>query len=215
MRTNTFRGACDFCLSNRPSGDALKGYLWVVDPRQVTFFAPAKKVTKESRTRSLAAPKSGAVPSAPRKAGREPNSLRANPRSSDTGSLNCPRPRCGARRAPTVFQKLQNIRRNTLRFFRPACVDAKDAVLAQNLLTKNEIVGQTQTMASDDVPVAMQALLNEVQPQLAFDQGDLTMFVMDMPDVPPQYAPIVVAQASQSADPTKTDRTRCLQADRK
>jgi len=33
------------------------------------------------------------------------------------------------------------------------------------------------------------------------------MFVLDMPDVPPQYAPIVIAQAAQAKDPAKTDRT--------
>src|SRR2546422_4473385 len=34
------------------------------------------------------------------------------------------------------------------------------------------------------------------------------MFVMDMPpDMPPQYAPVVIAQASQAQDPAKTDRT--------
>ena len=34
------------------------------------------------------------------------------------------------------------------------------------------------------------------------------MFVMDMPpDVPPQYAPVVIAQASQAKDPAKIDRT--------
>ena len=33
------------------------------------------------------------------------------------------------------------------------------------------------------------------------------MFTMDMPDVPPQYQPVVIAQASQAKDPAKIDRT--------
>jgi hypothetical protein len=43
-----------------------------------------------------------------------------------------------------------------------------------------------------------QTIAGEVQSNFGFEQGDLTMLFMDMPDVPPQYTPIIVAQASQA-----------------
>ena len=42
-----------------------------------------------------------------------------------------------------------------------------------------------------------QTIAGEVQSNFGFEQGDLTMLFMDMPDVPPQYTPIIVAQATQ------------------
>jgi hypothetical protein len=45
-----------------------------------------------------------------------------------------------------------------------------------------------------------------VQPQLGFEEGEVNMFVMDMPDLPPQYAQVMLVQASQS-QPAKYDRT--------
>jgi hypothetical protein len=43
-----------------------------------------------------------------------------------------------------------------------------------------------------------QTIAGDVQSDFGFDQGDLTMLFMDMPDIPPQYTPIIVAQASQA-----------------
>ena len=73
----------------------------------------------------------------------------------------------------------------------------------------NAAVVQTQIEVSEELHAAAQALLAEVQPHLNFEQGDVTMFVMDVPpDVPPEYAPVVIAQASQAQkNNVKTDRT--------
>jgi hypothetical protein len=55
-------------------------------------------------------------------------------------------------------------------------------------------VGQTDAAA---LLVSAQSLLHAVQPTFGFDQGDVSMFIVDIPDVPPQYAPVVLAQSSQ------------------
>jgi hypothetical protein len=60
---------------------------------------------------------------------------------------------------------------------------------------------------SEQLSASAQALFAKVQPHLNFEQGDVVMFVMDMPDVPEQYAPVVIAQASQAQTSGKTDRT--------
>lgn len=80
--------------------------------------------------------------------------------------------------------------------------------LPPNLLADEVALGQTQMVVSDSLRMAAQSLLAEVQPQFGFDQGELSMFVMDVPpDVPPLYAPIVVAEAAQAKDPARTDRS--------
>ena len=53
---------------------------------------------------------------------------------------------------------------------------------------------------------AAQAIAAEAQSNFGFDQGDLTMLFMDMPEVPPQYTPVIVAQASP-AQQQGTERT--------
>jgi VCBS repeat-containing protein len=45
---------------------------------------------------------------------------------------------------------------------------------------------------------AAQTIAAEAQTSFGFEQGDLTMLFMDMPDVPPQYTPVIVAQATQT-----------------
>jgi len=75
---------------------------------------------------------------------------------------------------------------------------AQPTELPQNLLADNANLGQTETGTSGALRAAAQALFDEVQPHLGFDQGDITMFVMDLPDVPPQYAPVVIAEAKQA-----------------
>ena len=81
--------------------------------------------------------------------------------------------------------------------------------ITQNLLADNAVLGQTQKGASEELFAAAQVLLDEIQPQLNFDQGDVNMFVMDIPpDVPTQYATVVIAQATQvQKSKAKTDRT--------
>jgi len=55
---------------------------------------------------------------------------------------------------------------------------------------------------------AAQQLLNDMQPELSFNQGDINMVFMDVPpNVPAQYTPVIVAQATQTQDPARTDRT--------
>lgn len=81
-----------------------------------------------------------------------------------------------------------------------------------NLLADSSVLDQTQTVASEALRMAAQALFAEVQPYLNLAQGEVTMFVMDMPDVPPQYAPVVIAQGVQiqpqaSVGSAKIDRT--------
>jgi hypothetical protein len=69
---------------------------------------------------------------------------------------------------------------------------------------------QTPTLASEDLRAAAQALLAEVQPDAVSEEGEFVMFVMDMPpDVPPQYAPVVIAQASQTGS-TKVNGERTI-----
>ncbi|MBZ0093948.1 MAG: cadherin-like domain-containing protein [Sulfuricella sp.] len=66
----------------------------------------------------------------------------------------------------------------------------------QNLLTDNAALGQTTAENTADLQVAAQALLIEMWPELNFTQGDVSMFILDTPNVPPQYAPVMIAQAA-------------------
>jgi hypothetical protein len=70
--------------------------------------------------------------------------------------------------------------------------------LAQKLLADNTALDQTQGSVSEQLRASAQALFADVQPYLNLEAGDVAMFVMDMPDVPPQYAPVVIAQAPQA-----------------
>jgi len=79
--------------------------------------------------------------------------------------------------------------------------------ITQNLLAENN-VGQAESELSDAMRIAAQVLLDEIQPQLNLNQGDINMLFMDVPpDVPVMYAPVVIAQATQAKDATKLDRT--------
>lgn len=74
----------------------------------------------------------------------------------------------------------------------------------RNLLADIAVLDQTSSVLTDALRAAGQGLLGEIAPRPAFDQGDLTMFFMNVPpDVPPQYAPIVVAEASQAKQQSK------------
>jgi VCBS repeat-containing protein len=68
----------------------------------------------------------------------------------------------------------------------------------QNLLADG-VAEDIQATTSEELLSAAQGLLGAMQAQLALapDQGEVTMFVMDVPpDVPAMYAPVVIAQAS-------------------
>lgn len=56
----------------------------------------------------------------------------------------------------------------------------------------------SQAEADDSLQIAVQALLDEAQAELILNSGDVSMFILDMPPVPPQSAPLMIAQASQA-----------------
>jgi hypothetical protein len=72
-----------------------------------------------------------------------------------------------------------------------------DPALPNNLLAEAYGVAETANRIEAMRAIA-QTIAGEVQSNFDFDQGDLTMLFMDMPDVPPQYTPIIVAQATQA-----------------
>lgn len=75
--------------------------------------------------------------------------------------------------------------------------------LPNNLLADHKVLDQTDSVVNETLRTAAQGLLREMAAPLTVDQGDLVMFVMDVPpDVPPQYAPIVVAEAAQAKNQT-------------
>ncbi len=82
----------------------------------------------------------------------------------------------------------------------------------KKLLADNPALEQIQTGVSEELYAAAQALVAEMQPYFNLQQGEINMFVMDMPDVPPQYAPVIIAQAVQTQQQApegskKVDRT--------
>jgi hypothetical protein len=63
-------------------------------------------------------------------------------------------------------------------------------------------------IASDALITNAQTLLDQVKADLNLTQGEVTMFIPDMPNVPPQDAPVMIAQANQAqAGDLKTVRT--------
>ena len=80
----------------------------------------------------------------------------------------------------------------------------------KNLLANDAVIGETQKLANEALNIAAQALLNEIQPQLNLNpEQEVIMFVMDIPpDVPAQYAPVIIAQAARpQKTATKFDHT--------
>lgn len=83
-----------------------------------------------------------------------------------------------------------------------------EIVSTNNLLAEDDAVEYTQMSVNEEQRVAAQTMLDELQPQLDFNQGDIAMLLMDTPpEVPAMYAPVVIAQAPQAQEPAKTDRT--------
>jgi len=77
-----------------------------------------------------------------------------------------------------------------------------------NLLAESVTEGQTQTEADTVLRDAAEALLAELQPRFNFIQGDVAMLVMDVPpEIPPQYAPVLVAEAPKTPAPVSLERT--------
>ncbi|MBU0620944.1 MAG: hypothetical protein KJ795_03760 [Gammaproteobacteria bacterium] len=85
---------------------------------------------------------------------------------------------------------------------RPDIVNLPDNLLAEaasGANTASRLTGMTATA---------QSIAAEVQSSFGFEQGELTMLFMDMPDVPPQYTPIIIAQAA--AQPVGQDTVRAI-----
>ena len=79
----------------------------------------------------------------------------------------------------------------------------------QNMLADNPDSNQTAPVASDDLLANAQSLLDQVKADLNLTQGEVTMFIPDMPNVPPQNVPVLIAQANQ-AQPGDVKTTRTL-----
>lgn len=78
-------------------------------------------------------------------------------------------------------------------------------IAAPNIIPlPNNLLAESTPAA--DYAAAAQTIAAEVQSSFGFDQGDLTMLFMDMPNTPPQYTPVIVAQATQATKPN-TERT--------
>jgi hypothetical protein len=70
--------------------------------------------------------------------------------------------------------------------------------LPENLLADN-VTSEQATAVADESPITRaQVLLDQVKTDLNLTQGDVLMFVADMPNVPPQELPVMIAQASQA-----------------
>ena len=74
--------------------------------------------------------------------------------------------------------------------------------LPQNLLTGD---AASNRVADDALIAHAQSLLDQFKADLNLTQGEVTMFIPDMPNVPPQNVPLMIAQANQAqaGDSTK------------
>jgi hypothetical protein len=70
--------------------------------------------------------------------------------------------------------------------------------LPQNLLADSATPNQVAPVASDALVANAQSQLDQVKSDLNLTQGEVTMFIPDMPNVPPQDAPVMIAQANQA-----------------
>jgi len=87
--------------------------------------------------------------------------------------------------------------------------DHRLPVAAQNLLADNAALSSATVVSDDTLQAAAQALLDDIQPGFDFEEGEVSMFVMDMPDLPPQYEQVMLVQASQSQQ-TKAQYERTI-----
>jgi Matrixin len=77
-----------------------------------------------------------------------------------------------------------------------------------NLAANDVATATSQAMEQASLRAATLRLFNDVQPDFEFEEGEVTMFVMDMPDAPPQQAQVMFVQLAQSQQTkTKYDRT--------
>jgi hypothetical protein len=78
-------------------------------------------------------------------------------------------------------------------------------VTNKNLLADNIASDQSIAVENDALQNIAQELLDQTLMEMNLNEGDVSMFTMDMPNVPPQYAPVMLAQASQVE--TNSNRT--------
>ena len=77
-----------------------------------------------------------------------------------------------------------------------------------NLLAGDTASNQSAPIASDALIANVQTLLDQVKSDLNLTQGEVNMFIADMPNVPPQNLPVMIAQANQAQQgDVKTTRT--------
>ena len=80
--------------------------------------------------------------------------------------------------------------------------------IAQNLLAENVATDQVAPIANQALIARAQALLEEIKLDMNLNRGEVTMFIADLPDVPPQNVPVMIAQAKQAqSTDVKTVRT--------
>lgn len=75
-------------------------------------------------------------------------------------------------------------------------------VLPTNLLADSLDIDQAVSAPDDALVAQAQSWLDQVRldPDLDLQLGEVTMFIPDMPNVPPQDLPVIIAQANQAAD---------------
>ena len=80
--------------------------------------------------------------------------------------------------------------------------------ITQNLLADNVTTDQVAPVANEALIANAQGLLEQARMDLNLTQGEVLMFIPDMPNVPPQEVPVLIAQANQAqAGDVKTMRT--------
>jgi hypothetical protein len=82
-------------------------------------------------------------------------------------------------------------------------------LLFHNLLAGNTASYQAAPVADDALIASAQSLFDQVKADMNLSQGEVIMFIPDMPNVPPQNVPVMIAQANQ-AQPSDTKTTRTL-----
>ncbi|MHB8167308.1 MAG: matrixin family metalloprotease, partial [Sulfuricella sp.] len=77
-----------------------------------------------------------------------------------------------------------------------------------NLLADSAVSNQDAPAASDALIANAQSLLDQVKSDMNLTQGEVTMLIPDMPNVPPQDVPVMIAQANQAqSSAARAERT--------
>lgn len=69
--------------------------------------------------------------------------------------------------------------------------------LPQNLLTDCAATDQANIVANERLIAYAQTLVDKVKMDMSFTEGEVVMLIPDMPNVPPQHVPVMIAQANQ------------------